>query len=412
LRRLRAALALVTALGVVAGATGPAAAESRYSLRGFGEATYPARSDIRGLGAAEAASSIPSLSGNPASIGFTDRTLFTGTYVSEWIRTEEPLDGGGLGVRKEYNGLISNLALHFPLVRGTSLGLGLLVSRRRGGLIERDTFTEGGVPYRQSYEADGNVLRLPLLLAWDGGFAQLGAGLDAGLINSKNRWRNTFDPATGFVSSNDLEKTSMLGLGWRLGARVPVSRWGAVGGWMNLPQELRGTRRLENDDGTGDTDDLELSISADPPRSFGVGVEVTPGGGWRVLADWVREDWASAVAGEIPDELRNVDRYAGGVEWTMATPGGATVPVRLGFRHENLQFLDGRGEEVDETVFSGGSGFGFAGGRGQFDWFAEYGWRGEKDRTEYYEQFVRVGFSVTGLEEWSRPAKPEAEEDW
>jgi hypothetical protein len=88
------------------------------------------------------------------------------------------------------------------------------------------------------------------------------------------------------------------------------------------------------------------------------------------------------------------------------------LPLRLGFRHENLNFLDGRGEEVDETVITGGSGFGFAGGRGQFDWFAEYGWRGEQNRTEFYEQFVRIGISVTGLEEWTKPSKPEAEEDW
>ena len=93
LRRAR----LLVSLGVVAllaAATSPASAESRYSLRGFGEPTFPWRADLRALAGAGSAASIPSIAGNPAAVGFLERGLFTGTYQTEWVSTKETLDDG------------------------------------------------------------------------------------------------------------------------------------------------------------------------------------------------------------------------------------------------------------------------------------------------------------------------------
>ena len=74
--------------------------------------------------------------------------------------------------------------------------------------------------------------------------------------------------------------------------------------------------------------------------------------------------------------------------------------------------IDGKGLSVRETFVTAGSGFGLAEGRGLIDWYVEYGWRGEPRDTEYYEQIVRVGVTLTGTEKWGSRARPEEEDDW
>ncbi|MCA9750963.1 MAG: hypothetical protein KC591_02135 [Gemmatimonadetes bacterium] len=409
LRRAR----LLVSLGVVAllaAATSPASAESRYSLRGFGEPTFPWRADLRALAGAGSAASIPSIAGNPAAVGFLERGLFTGTYQTEWVSTKETLDDGATRDRAEYNSLIPNLSLQWPLGRGLAIGVGFLVERRRGGIIETDAMTPDSVAYRQRYEASGNLLTIPLVVGLDLEHAQFGVAADVTLLNSKERWRNIFD-VSGYVSSNDLDRENEIGLGTRLGLRVPYRNVGAIGAWTSLPAKIRGERHLQNDDITATADELRAGIWAELPTRYGLGLELTPVAAWRVLGDWTHEAWSDAKSGEVTDERIDVDRVSAGVEWTATRASGLTIPVRLGFRTENLHFLDARQEEVRETALTAGTGFGFAGGRGQFDWLLEYGWRGDAS-TEYEEKFVRFGVSVSGYEEWSRRTAPEAEEDW
>jgi hypothetical protein len=102
-----------------------------------------------------------------------------------------------------------------------------------------------------------------------------------------------------------------------------------------------------------------------------------------------------------------------GIEWTPPLGRGRRWPVRLGYRTEPLHARDVAGREIREHALSGGSGFSFADGRGEFDWFVEYAWRGKPDDTEFYEQVVRFGVTLTGIEEWQRRRPPEEEtEDW
>jgi hypothetical protein len=52
-------------------------------------------------------------------------------------------------------------------------------------------------------------------------------------------------------------------------------------------------------------------------------------------------------------------------------------------------------------------------GRGAIDWFIEYGQRGERHQSEFFEEIWRVGISLTGSETWARRRQPEEEiEDW
>jgi len=60
---------------------------------------------------------------------------------------------------------------------------------------------------------------------------------------------------------------------------------------------------------------------------------------------------------------------------------------------------------------TGGSGFAVGDGRGEIDWFLEYGRRGSGD-TEFFEEIWRFGVTLTGSEPWTRRRPPEAEGDW
>lgn len=390
----------------------PAGAGSRYAMRGQGEPVLPSGADARALGGAEAASREPGLASNPASIAFGERSSFWGSWNTDWIRTEETLEEGVL-VRKEYDGFLPNLGLVFPIPGGLRLGTGVLTERRQDGRIVQDATTPDGQGYRQTFEAKGSLLRIPAILAKDLRRLQIGGGLDVMLLNSKVRWRNDFPDGVDFLDSDDRDETAVWGVAWRAGLRVPLGRRAAVGAWGSWPSTLEGRRRLENERPQDATDNLRLDVEGETAARFGLGADVSPLAGWRVVADWVHEDWED-VATRTVGTFVDVDRVAVGVEWGAVPAGGRMrSPVRVGWRTEPLHTLDGDGREVREHAISGGSGFSFADGRGKVDWFLEYAWRGEADRSEFYEQVVRFGITLTGAEEWSGRRRPESEaDDW
>lgn len=399
----------IVAIAFAVGAA-PAHAGSRYSLRGDGEPVLPGRADVRAIGGAQAAGGTASISGNPASLSLADRTCFYGTWVTEWIRVEEPTS---TGVLKNYDGFLPNLGLVFPMPWSLRFGTGLLVDRRQSGIIERSATTPDGRPYRELFEASGNLLRIPVLFARDFGPAQLGTGLDVLLLNSKIRWRNDFPDGSGFADSDDRDEQGLWGVGWRVGGRLPLGQRLALGAWGSFPGRLSGQHRLKNAAPSDSSETLEIDAHADIAREMGAGVELKPRDGWRLAFDWTRQAWSEVDAPSPVDELVDVDRMGVGVEWTPSTGGGLRWPVRLGYRTERLHALDGGGREIREHALSGGSGFSFADGRGEFDWFLEYAWRGEADISEFREQVVRFGVTLTGLEEWQGRRPPEDEtEDW
>jgi hypothetical protein len=389
----------------------PAGAGSRYSLRGEGEFVLPAGADVRAVGGADAATRVPGLASNPACLAFAERTRFSGSFLTEWIRTEELLPAGS-DLRKEYDVLLPNLSLVFPLPGRLRFGTGLLVDRRQEGRIDQDVATGDGLPYRAIFEASGNVLRIPVLLARDAGVAQLGAGLDVQLANAKIRWRNDFPDGTGFVDSDDVDETGLWAVTWRAGLRVPLGDRAAVGAWGAWPRRLSGHRTLENRASEEETGDLELDVESETASRVGVGAEIRPGRGLRLAADWVHEGWEDVEAPLAIGTFRDVDRVAAGLEWVPSREG-LRWPVRAGYRTETLHTLDGAGRDVREHAVTGGSGFTFADGRGEFDWFVEYVRRGDPDASEFHEQVVRFGVTLTGFEEWTGRRPPEDEtEDW
>jgi hypothetical protein len=400
----------VALLGIVCACPASTRANSRFSLRGPGEATRPERADVRALGGAEAASLRPSLTGNPASLAFLETGTFHGSFETEWIDVKEPLSSGTLE-RKDYVHLLPNLGLLFPLSHGIGLGLGIVVDRRLGGRIEQSATAPGGQEYEQVYEASGNVLRFPFQLAWGNERIAVGSGIDVVLSNSRIRWRNDFPTGSEYLDTNDLDSVGLWGAAWRTGVRVPIGSRAAVGGWISVPSDLSGTRRIENDDPGDDGDDLELHLDVDHPTIWAAGVDGRPLTNLRVVADWVHEGWKETQPRASIDAYRDVDRFAFGLEWSAPDQRSAW-PLRLGFRTEKLPTLDGLGRAVREKVLTAGTGFGFAQGRGNLDAYLDFGQRGDESENEFAEKFVRFGLTLTGFEGWNRPAKPEAEDDW
>ncbi|MBZ0270023.1 PorT family protein, partial [bacterium] len=380
------------------------------SLRGEGEVIHSGRADARALGGAEAAASVPSLTGNPASLYFADQARFYGSWQTEWIRSEESLPAGNQ-VAKEYSGTVPNLGLVFSFPRHWVFGAGLAVSRRAEGIVEQDATTPDGAAYRQVLEVDGNHLRVPMLLAHGTERWQAGVGLDLALLNTKSRWRNDFADDARFADTDDLDKISLFGVAWRGGVRVPMGERFAAGGWFAIPGDMDGTRTFENDD-ADDSDTREIDASAELPVRFGLGVEGSATARLRLAGDWVREAWDDVTPLRPGTEYVTVDRFGIGAEWGSAAGSARRAPLRAGYRTEPLHIRDGNGNKVREHALTVGSGFGFAGGQGEIDWYVEYAWRGVKDESEYLEQVVRFGVTLTGFEEWTRRRPPEAEDDW
>jgi hypothetical protein len=245
------------------------------------------------------------------------------------------------------------------------------------------------------------------------GPVQVGGGLDVLLLNSTIQWQNTFPSGSGFASSDDRDERGLWGVAWKAGARIPLGSKLALGGWGSFPGQLSGSRRLRTEANTDSSGTLRIDAHEDIARETGVGLEVVPSRGWRIVGDWAREGWQDVAPPSPVDQFVDVDRVGVGVEWTPAASSGLQWPVRFGYRTEPLHALDSGGRKVTERALSAGSGFSFADGRGEFDWFVEYAWRGQHDVTEFYEQSVRIGVTLTGFEEWSGRRPPEdATDDW
>ncbi len=406
----RAAVAAsLVAVVTVAASPSPGACQSLYSLRGPGETNVPLPAKHRALGGTSVAGTTPGIYGNPALLGLADRATFTGTYFLDWTRTEEERGGAPAGVRKEYAGTMTNLTVLFPLPRSLVFGTGLVFDRRIDGRIEAASSIEGQT-YTQSFERDGNLIRFPALLAHRGEKTHVGAGIDLVLFNAKTRWRNEFPSGSGFVSSSDLDRETLWSVDPKIGVRQTVGPRLSFGAWGSWPRELRGERFLESDDPADRSQDVKLHLEGDLAPTWSLGFEAAPHGRWRVAADWTYEAWTGRSSPRSPDELDDVHRFAVGVERVgSAGRGLKTSPVRVGFRTEALAARDGNDRRVRENVATLGSGFGFSGGSGQFDWALEYGRRGGGEN-EFREQFVRFGVTLTGFERWTKRRAPEEEE--
>jgi len=385
--------------------------QSLYSLRGLGEDTVPYPAKNRALGTTGAAVSTPGIFANPALLAFTDQTMFSGTFVLDWTQTKENQPGDP--TRQEYGSTVTNLSLLFPLPRGLVFGTGLLFDRRIEGQIETPATIESQA-YTQVFERDGSFLRFPALIGGRVAGTELGAGVDALLFTSKRRWRNEFPSGSGFASSADLDRETLWSFAPKIGARRAFGTKLALGAWGSWPRELRGSRFLESDDAQSESDDVKIHTEEDLPMSVTAGAEATPHPRMRVAFDWTYEAWEEATPLTAADEYHNVHRFAVGIERVSGEKTGLirSLPIRAGFRTQPLHFLDGTGDEIGdgetirEMIWSVGSGFGFAGGGGQFDWVVEYGRRGNKE-TEFREQFVSFGVTLTGFERWARRRPPE-----
>jgi hypothetical protein len=267
----------------------------------------------------------------------------------------------------------------------------------------------GGQPYTQTYERQGNLLRFPAQLAATWGGLRVGTGVDVLLFTVRSTWRNEFPEGSGFVSSSDVDRSTMWSFEPRVGALQRLGDRLSLGAWAAWPRELRGDRFLESDDPSNETEDIKFHVEQDLAPSYTVGLESAISQRLRVAVDWTHEDWGSVESSQTPDEFQNVDRIAAGLQWGPFGPSGlARLPLRAGFRTQTLHTLDANGKEVREMCATFGSGLLFSGGNGQFDWSIEYGRRGEDDN-EFKESYWRFAVSLTGFERWAGRKNPEDE---
>jgi hypothetical protein len=294
----------------------------------------------------------------------------------------------------------------FPMPKGVVFGTGLLFDRRIDGRIESDAMIESQA-YTQIFERDGNFLRFPALLGARAAGTELGGGLDVILFSAERRWRNESPAGSGFVSSADLDRETLWTVVGKAGFRRAFGSRLAFGAWGSYPRELRGNRILETDEPESEGE-LKIHTEEDLPWTATAGVEGSVHSRVRVAFDWSYEAWEGATPFTSIDRYRDVHRFAVGIERATGEATGfiPALPIRVGFRMQPLHVLDGNGESVRELAWSAGSGFGFADGGGQFDWVLEYGRRGN-DETEFREQFVRFGVTLTGFEKWTGRKPPE-----
>jgi hypothetical protein len=347
------------------GAAAPAAAQSsQFGARGFGLPLRPF--SVRATGTSGAFGLFDGESAlNPASIGLVGRLSATFQTVQGWRHSVNPA-GSASARDNRYPGFFVSGPLG-----GTAFSLALSASGytdRNFSLASQDTVMPRGVPVgvTDTLSSQGGISDLRLAVAWrQSRSVQWGLGLH--LLTGSNRISShrVFSD-TAYAGVSESNTVSYLGFGASAGVVARIGKLVTVAGMVRADDHMhvqRDTLRLGNTK-------LPLTVSGGLRLQLGERVQVSGSGLFR---NWSVADADLVAQGGIGSV--NTTEFAGGVEILTNLRRPSQQPIRLGVFHARLPFPLRRGEDVDETGISIGSGLRFGADRAGLDVALARVWR-------------------------------------
>ena len=365
--------------GVTAGA---AAQSSQFGARGLGLPLRPFSVRATGTGGAfglfDAESAL-----NPASIGLVGRLNASFQTVQNWRHSVNP-SGSASARDNRYPGFF----VAGPL-GGTRLSLALSASGytdRNFRLASQDSVTLRGVPVGviDTLSSQGGISDLRLAVAWrQSRGVQWGLGFH--LLTGSNRISShrVFSDST-YAGVSESNIVSYLGFGASAGVVARIGTTFTVAGMVRADDHMhvqRDTTRFGNTK-------LPLTASGGVRLQLGERVQVS---GSALFRNWSVADDDLVAQGGIGSV--NTTEFAGGVEILTNSKRPTHRPIRLGVFHARLPFPLRRGEDVDETGISIGSGLRFGADRAGFDIALARVWR--KGGAGFTEQATLLTLGVS-----------------
>ena len=363
---------------------GPAAAQSsEFGVRGLGLPLKPISVRARATGGAFGLFD-PESGLNPASIAPVTYVTASFQTTQNWRRSETP--SGTASVKdNRYPGIIVS-----GPIGGTRLALALSASGytdRNFELASRDTLLLRDVPVEvfDTLTSQGGMTDLRVALGWRQSRAvQWGLGLH--LLTGSNRIvsRRAFAD-TLYASAAERFTMSYLGFGASAGVMARVGTLLTLAGMVRAENRLK----VERDTARFGQTQLPLTVSG------GARLQVT--GQLQVAGSATFRNWSVAdqdlvaQGGEGSSDTFEVN---GGLEFLPDPKRPNRRPIRLGVYHASLPFPLVRGDEVNETGVSIGTGVRFVGGRAGLDLALERVWRKASAGFRERATLVTLGISI------------------
>jgi len=390
--RVRSPGNAAVALLLVLALSSPAAADSIFSVNGFGETIIAVDARGTAMGAAGLANPSPwhmSLE-NPALLAHVGRFSFGASLVPEMRRIE--LDSGDESASFAY----------VPFLRFTHGLPGELAGAAAIGMLQRVSYrteerrTRDGVQIIDVRSGSGGPGFVSVALARKiGKRTALGAELRVlvGTIEDERNVRFIGEPA---LESNDIVKTSFGGepLG-RFGAYFDVASGLGVGGTFQFSRVMD----VETTISTREETLSRIESTVTYPSMGGLGAKLDLGENAVLTGEWFRTWWSDTgrLAG-YEGEMADADRFSFGIEWRRGD-GDRQLPLRAGYLRRELPYLQaGNTEAATEFAFTAGFGLPFPNENGSFDVAIQIGKRGDLDRDGAEERFLRFTLSAVGTE--------------
>jgi len=412
------ALTAVVVLAVLL-AGRPAAAQTAFGVRWYGEVRSPAPPRTLALGGISAVlpwgdeSASPGTE-NPALAAFGDQVVFGFTWELGRLSGDYP-DGTGTlwQTGPRHMGLTASLG------RGLALQVGLLGLTTSDFEIHTDNVVLDDIPVQLDYLGTGGLNAAAFGVAWRSPQGRLAAGaaLDMVFGSVKQEWRVDFEPS-GYLDTADRLQRQHRGERVRLGLQaVPLAPL-RVGASVTLPTTLDVDLVYDSDGVGADTLSSGLELGSALNLSAGYALNDL----WSAYFDWRSESWDTARWTDPPTSPAGIGTASGGLdvlrpEWGVgigverrARPldEQATLldalPLRLGVRFGGLYAPDLNGGEVG--TWSVNLGTGFFWGRRRLAWSdlaLQYGRRTGADG--WSESFWRIQIGLTGGEKWFQPTQ-------
>lgn len=389
---MRPVRSTVLALAAVAATLGAVVAQTPATSVGLGYPVPPVDARAAALGGTGVGLLDGTFSmGNPADLVAFSRASFSVSAAPEAVSPRRGEDAG----RSRF----STLRAVVPLGEwAASVGFGSELDQD-WSFTESDTLdiSTGRFPFEQRRENDGGVSTIDVSLARSVGPLSVGVSYQhlTGSLRQDlvRRFESSVDE--GLDAPRPVEQSAAWGYS---GSRIQ----GGIGLEVSDRVRVSGVYALSGDL-TAERDSV-VTLAGDPDRpadvrEFGMPASARVGASARLAEDWlvaVSGGWKqwSEAEGDLGDEsARDVYRAGGGVEYRGLGIGPVPVDLRAGGRWQELPFgLPGR-RPAAERAFTFGLGTEVAGGSGRIDIGAEFGSRGELDRTGFEESFRR--FTVT-----------------
>lgn len=399
MRPLRLTASLAVAAAVLSGAPRAPRAQSVYGLNFIGESIQRGCARYAGLGFSAIAASDTNnvVTQNPSSTADLRTVTFTihqSLGVSRIHYAEES--------SRQTRYLLPSILFALPLRPGLVFSGGYVTRTAGRADFAYPLDIDGAPSGLQNYRHDASLYYIPATLAWRPiEMLNVAAEIrfDRGSIT--DRVIVSFeDPAYREVESE--RRRSFKGTSWGASALLRVLPRLQAGLVVDAPVSYSVGETFEYTDETLDT---EGSAEFTLPASWGAGVSVNILERWWVSASyWMRPapdptgfEW---LDGSLGDETH----FGAGVERLLGTGGGFFdwIPLRLGFSTSRWHLEFPAGTPVRSTFFSIGSAFPLPGGPGSLDVTAEIGRIGSLQDNGIDEDVLRISFSLSVSERWSR----------